>query len=152
MIKQAKLASHERLPELAMPADTPTRFDSAMPTLKNRCGNFLAKKSVRVELCTSPSRTTMSGYCSPSLANARPNASRVDLPIFIWRHPRLRFKGRIDSPPLFYSRNGATPTRSVSEGRANPSLTLRVGEYRHPRLTRARPLSMVPPRLRALRS
>src|SRR6516165_9556941 len=58
----------------------PTRFDSAMPTLKKRSGNFLAKKSVRVELCTSPSTTTMSGCCAPASASASPNASRVDLP------------------------------------------------------------------------
>src|SRR5262249_38238892 len=83
MTKQAKLASQARLPDDASPAATPTRFDSAMPTLKKRSGNFLAKCSVRVELLTSPSRTTISGYCSPSLANARPKASRVDLPVFM---------------------------------------------------------------------
>src|SRR5262249_46150931 len=59
------------------------RFDSAMPTLKNRSGNFLAKYSVRVELFTSPSSTTMSAFVSPSWARARPNASRVALPSFI---------------------------------------------------------------------
>src|SRR5262249_39689844 len=59
-----------------------TRFDSAMPTLKNRSGNFLAKKSVRVELCTSPSTTTTSLWAAPNSASARPNASRVDLPCF----------------------------------------------------------------------
>src|SRR5262249_53499931 len=64
-----------------MPAATPTRFDSAMPTLKKRSGNFLAKKSVRVELWTSPSSTTTSGWASPSFSRARPNASRTDLPI-----------------------------------------------------------------------
>src|SRR5437763_1398207 len=84
-MKQAKLASHARLFELAKPAATPTRFDSAMPTLKKRCGNFLAKCSVRVELLTSPSQTTTSGYSSPSFARATPKASRVDLPIFIGR-------------------------------------------------------------------
>src|SRR5271166_439857 len=83
MTKQAKLLSQARLPEQAMPAETPTRLDSAMPTLKNRSGNFLAKCSVRVELWTSPSKTTMSGYCAPILARARPNASRTDLPGFI---------------------------------------------------------------------
>src|SRR2546426_12337302 len=82
MTKQAKLASQARLLEAARPDATPTRFDSAMPTLKKRCGNFLAKCSVRVELWTSPSTTTMSGKSSPSLANANPNASRVDLPFF----------------------------------------------------------------------
>src|ERR1700737_3318827 len=83
MTKQAKLASQARLPEAAMPPATLTRFDSAMPTLKKRCGNFLAKWSVRVELFTSPSRTTMSGYSSPSLARAWPKAARVDLPSFM---------------------------------------------------------------------
>src|SRR5436305_3348573 len=80
MTKQAKLASHARLPDAARPLAMLTRFDSAMPTLKKRSGNFLAKCSVRVELWTSPSRTTMSGYSWPMRASARPNASRVDLP------------------------------------------------------------------------
>src|SRR5215213_2090609 len=82
MTNAAKLASQARLPEAARPLAALTRFDSAMPTLKKRSGNFLAKKSVRVELWTSPSRTTMSAYCSPSFASAMPNASRMDLPIF----------------------------------------------------------------------
>ena len=69
-MKQAKLDSHALLPEHVNPAATPTKFDSAMPMLKKRSGNFLAKKSVRVELCTSPSSTTMSGFSSPSLARA----------------------------------------------------------------------------------
>src|SRR6266550_4507425 len=86
----AKLASHACLPAAARPLATPTRFDSAMPTLKKRSGNFLAKKSVRVELCTSPSRTTMSGCVSPSFASARPNASRTDFPSFICVHPRVK--------------------------------------------------------------
>src|SRR4051794_87514 len=85
MTKQAKLASQARLPDAAMPDAALTRFDSAMPTLKNRAGNFLAKKSVRVELWTSPSSTTTSANCSPTFARARPNASRVDLPIFMVR-------------------------------------------------------------------
>src|SRR5579864_8775912 len=80
MTKQAKLESQARLPELAMPAATPTRFDSAMPTSKNRSGYFSAKYSVRVELPTSPSRTTISGWSPPSLARAVPKASRVALP------------------------------------------------------------------------
>src|SRR5438094_4510599 len=83
MTKAAKLASQARLPDAAKPPATPTRFDSAMPTLKKRCGNFLAKCSVRVELWTSPSTTTTSGCVSPSFASARPNASRVDLPSFM---------------------------------------------------------------------
>src|SRR5947207_12417538 len=87
MTKQAKLESQARLPEPAKPAATPTRFDSAIPTLKKRSGNFLAKKSVRVELCTSPSSTTMSVRLSPSFARARPNASRTDLPSFIASSP-----------------------------------------------------------------
>src|SRR5438105_3393720 len=80
MMKAAKLASQARLPAQVRPAATPTRLDSAMPTLKKRSGNFLAKKSVRVELCTSPSTTTMSGNLSPTCAKARPKASRTDLP------------------------------------------------------------------------
>src|SRR5437763_1089982 len=83
MTKQAKLLSQARLPALAKPPATPTRSDSAMPTLKNRGGNFLAKRSVRVELWTSPSTTTMSGYCSPALARAMPKDSRTDLPCFM---------------------------------------------------------------------
>src|SRR6266851_9991068 len=83
MTKQAKLDNQARFPAEASPAATPTRFDSAMPTLKKRSGNFLAKCSVRVELCTSPSMTTISGFVSPSWAKAKPKASRVDLPIFI---------------------------------------------------------------------
>src|SRR5215471_6447034 len=91
MTKQAKLDSQARFPELARPPAMPTKFDSAMPTLKKRSGNFLAKKSVRVELCTSPSTTTISGYFSPAAANAMPKASRVDFPVFISHLPyRLR--------------------------------------------------------------
>src|SRR5260370_41567734 len=83
MTKQAKLESQARFPAAVKPEATPTRFDSAMPTLKNRSGNFLAKKSVCVELCTSPSTTTISGFSSPSLAKATPKASRTDFPIFM---------------------------------------------------------------------
>src|SRR6267378_2016950 len=86
-MKQAKLDSQERLPQQARPAAMPTRSDSAIPTLKKRSGNLLAKKSVRVELWTSPSTTTTSEFSSPNLANARPNASRVDLPIFMNHTP-----------------------------------------------------------------
>src|SRR3982750_2574078 len=83
MMKAAKLDTHARLPAPARPAATPTRFDSAMPTLKKRWGNFLAKCSVRVELWTSPSTTTTAGSSAPSWARARPKASRVDLPSFM---------------------------------------------------------------------
>src|SRR5947209_3808144 len=83
MMKQAKLETQARLPAPARPLATPTMSDSAMPTLKKRSGNFLAKKSVRVELCTSPSTTTMSVCLPPASAKAKPNASRVDLPSFM---------------------------------------------------------------------
>src|SRR5436190_689793 len=89
----AKLASQARLPEAARPLAALTRFDSAIPTLKKRSGNFLAKKSVRVELWTSPSRTTMSACCSPSFASASPNASRIDLPIFMVVFSLMRSAG-----------------------------------------------------------
>ncbi len=95
--KQAKLASQARLPDAARPLAALTRFDSPMPMLKKRSGNFLAKKSVRVELWTSPSRTTRSLYSSPSLARARPNASRTDLPSFM---VRLRNLGSRSGPPI----------------------------------------------------
>src|SRR5207249_4342772 len=39
--------------------------------------------SVCVELCTSPSTTTISGFSSPNLARATPKASRTDFPIFM---------------------------------------------------------------------
>src|SRR5438046_5677499 len=90
MMKQAKLETQARLPAPARPLAMPTMSDSAMPTLKKRSGNFLAKKSVRVELCTSPSTTTMSVCLPPASARARPNASRVDLPSFITSVPHLR--------------------------------------------------------------
>src|SRR4051794_34707977 len=83
MTKAAKLASQARLPEAARPPATPTRLDSAMPTLKKRGGDFLGKRIVRVELLTSPSTTTRSGWLSPSCARAMPNASRMDLPSFM---------------------------------------------------------------------
>src|SRR5436309_831368 len=83
MRKQAKLAAQARLPEAARPLARLTRFDSAMPTLKKRSGNFFAKCSVRVELFTSPSTTTISGLAAPTWASARPKASRVDLPSFM---------------------------------------------------------------------
>src|SRR6516164_7205026 len=83
MTKAAKLAHQARFPDDARPAATPTRLDSAIPTLKNRPGYFLPKISVRVELPTSPSTAIRSACVSPSCAKARPNASRVDLPIFM---------------------------------------------------------------------
>src|SRR5439155_24290318 len=83
MMKAAKLAHQACLPDEANPAVIPTRFDSAMPTLKKRSGNFFAKISVRVELLTSPSTTTTAASTAPSCASARPKASRVDLPSFM---------------------------------------------------------------------
>src|SRR3954469_17324330 len=77
----AKLDTHARLPVSASPAAMPTMSDSAMPTLKNRSGYFLPKNSVYVELWTSPSTTTTSGYSPPSASSACPKASRVALPI-----------------------------------------------------------------------
>src|SRR5262249_51536121 len=77
----AKLAIKLILPELARPPATPTRLLSAIPTLKNRSGYFLANHSVRVELLTSPSITTRSGDSAPRASSARPKASRVALPI-----------------------------------------------------------------------
>src|SRR5262245_33098195 len=87
MTKAAKLAHQACLPDDASPAAIPTMFDSAMPTLKKRSGNFLAKCSVRVELFTSPSTTTSAGSAAPSCASARPKASRVDLPSFMTISP-----------------------------------------------------------------
>src|SRR6516225_3513316 len=116
MMKQAKLLSQARLPDAARPPATPTRFDSAMPTLKKRSGNFLAKKSVRVELCTSPSTTTMSGLDSPSAASAMPNASRTDLPIFICQIPRdlrLAFAGDDEWPAAHQGQRTLNEDRSV---------------------------------------
>src|SRR5262245_9408671 len=95
MAKAAKLASQARLSEAASPLAALTRFDSAMPTLKKRSGNFLAKKSVRVELWTSPSSTTMSRYCSPIFASAMPNASRTDFPIFMVVSSLVRSAGEL---------------------------------------------------------
>src|SRR4051794_38367695 len=83
MMKVAKLDTQAFLPEAARPPAMPTMFDSAMPALKNRLGNFLADRAVRVELLTSPSTTTICGYLSATCARARPNASRIDFPIFI---------------------------------------------------------------------
>ncbi len=58
-MKAAKLAITLVLPDDASPAAIPTRLLSAMPMLKNRSGYFLPNHSVRVELPTSPSTTTM---------------------------------------------------------------------------------------------
>src|SRR4051812_6138700 len=79
-MKQAKLAMTGVLPQLARPPATPTRLLSAMPMLKNRSGCFLPNHSVRVELETSASTTTISGWSAPRASRARPKASRVALP------------------------------------------------------------------------
>ena len=64
-MKAAKLAITLVLPDDARPAATPTRLLSAIPMLKNRSGCFLPNHSVRVELLTSASTTTMSGMVGP---------------------------------------------------------------------------------------
>src|SRR3954451_22199569 len=80
-MKAAKLEIRLILPELARPPAIPTRLLSAIPMLKKRSGYFLPNHSVRVELETSASTTTTSGWSAPYASRALPNASRVALPI-----------------------------------------------------------------------
>src|SRR5579883_3157668 len=86
MRKQAKLVTTGVLPQSARPAPTPIMFCSAMPISKWRCGYFLAKASVIVDLERSASRTTSSGWVSASSTRASPKASRVALPMEDLRH------------------------------------------------------------------
>src|SRR3954465_6012811 len=95
-MKQAKLAMTGVLPQLARPPAMPTRLLSAMPMLKNRSGCFLPNHSVRVELETSASTTTTSGWSAPYASRALPNASRVALPI-------SRFDCTADAAPAMSS-------------------------------------------------
>ena len=44
MMNAAKLDGQARLPQLARPPATPTRFDSAMPTLKKRSRELLGEE------------------------------------------------------------------------------------------------------------
>ena len=60
MANTAKVEAKTVLPDTARPAAVPIRFCSAMPTLKNRSGNFLANSTVRVDEDRSPSSTTTS--------------------------------------------------------------------------------------------
>src|SRR5687767_5118954 len=81
-MKAAKLATTGTLPLAARPAATPAMLLSAMPTLKKRSGWSCPNHSVRVELLTSPSTTTMRSFFLPSSRSAWPNASRVAAPSF----------------------------------------------------------------------
>src|SRR3954452_15612258 len=94
MTNAAKLATRLVLPALARPPATPTRLLSAIPMLKKRSGYFLPNHSVRVELLTSASTTTRSGWLPPSASSARPKASRVALP-----SSRFDFKAE-DAPAI----------------------------------------------------
>ena len=55
----------------------PMAFCSAMPTLKARPGNFLAKLTVIVDFERSASTLTMRSSRAPSSSSASPKAARV---------------------------------------------------------------------------
>src|SRR5919112_308743 len=96
MMNAAKLAITGVLPEEARPPAIPTRLLSAIPMLKKRSGYFLPNHSVRVELETSASTTTTSGWSAPYASRALPNASRVAL-------PSSRFDCTADAAPAMSS-------------------------------------------------
>src|SRR5215475_10126957 len=64
-------------PARASPAATPMAFCSAMPRLKARSGNFLAKATVIVDFDKSASRVTIRSSFAPRSTRASPNAARV---------------------------------------------------------------------------
>src|SRR5450830_83898 len=66
------------LPPSANPTPTSTMPASAMPTLKKRWGNALAKKPDWVDAETSASSTTTFSLTAPYSASALPYATRTD--------------------------------------------------------------------------
>ena len=77
--KQANEQTNGTRPVRARPAPTPIMFDSAMPRLKARPGNFLAKFTVIVDFERSASSVTMRSSRAPRSIRASPNAARVAL-------------------------------------------------------------------------
>src|ERR1700722_3039931 len=62
-----------------MPAAIENRFCSAIPMLKNRCGNTLMKGITSVYFDKSADRATTSGLRRPSATSACPNGASVML-------------------------------------------------------------------------
>src|ERR687891_587901 len=85
--KQANEQTNGILPVSARPAPTPTMLDSAIPRLKARAGNRLAKLTVMVDFDRSASSVTMRSSRAPKSSRASPNAARVALagmlPLFL---------------------------------------------------------------------
>ena len=75
----ANVVANGILPSVARPADTPIRFCSAMPTLKNRSGKASAKTPIFVDFAKSADRATISGCSAPSSRRAVPYISAVDI-------------------------------------------------------------------------
>ena len=127
-MKAAKLAIRLVLPALARPPAIPTRLLSEIPMLKKRSGCFLPNHSVRVELLTSPSSTTRSGYFSPRASRARPKASRVALP-----SARLVWTAE-DSPAMIsapFNRTGRCGLRSCLWGKSPAQDTSASASWRY---------------------
>src|SRR2546423_7415313 len=78
-MKQANEHANGTRPVSASPAAMPTMLDSAMPRLKARPGNFLAKPAVMVDFDRSASRVTMRSSFAPSWTSASPTAPRLAL-------------------------------------------------------------------------
>src|SRR5262249_16757948 len=76
-MKHANEQANGTRPVNASPAAMPTMLASAMPTLKARPGNFLAKPTVIVDFDRSASRVTMRSSFAPSSISASPNAARL---------------------------------------------------------------------------
>jgi len=80
MRKHAKLEANGIFPVVARPEATPTRFASAIPTLKNLSGYAFAKSFVMVDFERSASSTTTLGWSLPISTRAFPYACRVAIP------------------------------------------------------------------------
>src|SRR6267143_2389217 len=78
-MKQANEHANGTRPVSASPAAMPIMLDSAIPRLKARPGNFLAKPAVMVDFDRSASRVTMRSSLAPSSMSASPNATRLAL-------------------------------------------------------------------------
>src|SRR5690349_1292040 len=87
-MKHANEHANGTRPVRARPAAMPTMFDSAIPRLKARSGNFFAKPAVIVDFERSASSVTMRSSVAPSSMSASPNAARLALaaiaPPLIW--------------------------------------------------------------------
>src|SRR5262245_32253363 len=104
--KHANEHTNGTRPARARPAATPMAFCSAMPRLKARSGNFLAKATVMVDFDRSASSVTIRSSFAPSSTRASPNAARVAFPGIVSPHSVGGFQRRATAAPGRAERGG----------------------------------------------